>query len=178
MACLQRVLRVYEVGGFQVPTILADPEFQPLNATFGPQLNCCGADEHVPDVQRYIGTVKDYICSGYNMLPFASIPRIVLVHLVKNAVFWLNSFPALDGVSNTVYPRYILTGHNESCDKHVCLELGAYVQTHEQHDNTLQSRTVGAICHGPTGNLYILLHEPQHWTTHHTPSLDRTAYPH
>lgn len=36
--------------------------------------------------------------------------------------------------------------------KHVHLEFGAYVQTNEEHSNDMRSRTLGAICLGPTGN--------------------------
>jgi hypothetical protein len=35
---------------------------------------------------------------------------------------------------------------------HCQLEYGEYVQTHEQHDNSLASRTVGAPALHPTGN--------------------------
>ena len=89
--------------------ILGDPEFEPIQATF-PQLNCCAADEHVPAIERYIRTVKDRVWSTYRMLPFKTVPRLVLIHLVKNAMFWLNALPAMDGLSSTHSPRYILTG--------------------------------------------------------------------
>ena len=36
--------------------------------------------------------------------------------------------------------------------KHVRLEFGAYVQTHEQHTNDMTACTIGAICLGPSGN--------------------------
>ena len=152
-SCLQKVLAIYQERGFNVNTVLADPEFEPLHAEFpGNLIHCCGADEHVPEIERYVRTIKDRVRSCYNMLPFERIPRIMLIHLVKNAVFWLNSFPALDGASQFLSPRYLLTGRRIQFDKHVRSEFGAYVQTHEQHDNSLQSRTTGAICLGPTGN--------------------------
>ena len=86
------------------------------------------------------------------MLPFSRVPRIVLIHLIKNAVFWLNSFPARDGVSSEHSPRFILTGQELSYKLHVRLEFGSYVQTHEEHNNSMNQRSVGAICLGPTGN--------------------------
>jgi hypothetical protein len=36
--------------------------------------------------------------------------------------------------------------------KHCRIEYGQYVQTHEQHDNSMTTRTVGAIAMRPTGN--------------------------
>ena len=77
----------------------------------------------------------------------------MLRYLVRNAVFWLNSFPAEDGISSIYSPRYIIVGRGITYDKHVRLEFGAYVQTHEEHDNTVGvDRALGAICMGPTGN--------------------------
>ena len=61
---------------------MADGEFEALRPWF-PMLNCCAADEHIPDVERYIRTIKDRARSTYRMLPFRHVPRIMLVHLIK-----------------------------------------------------------------------------------------------
>ena len=53
IAKLQSMCQVYHHWGFHVSVILGDPEFEPIRATF-PQLNCCAADEHVPDIKWYI----------------------------------------------------------------------------------------------------------------------------
>ena len=45
-----------------------------------------------------------------------------------------------------------MTGQTLSFQRHARLELGVYVQTHEEHDNSMGPRTLGAICLGPTGN--------------------------
>ena len=47
---LKSIIKLYEHHGFWVMVILADPEIQPLHPWF-PMLNCCGADEHIPDVE-------------------------------------------------------------------------------------------------------------------------------
>jgi len=91
-------------------------------------------------------------CHGYNLLPFEHVPWIMLIRLVCNAVLWLNAFPHSDGISDMLSPRYLLTGQHLDYRKHVCLEFGAYVQTHEAHSNGMELRTCGAICMGPTGN--------------------------
>eukprot|EP00980_Cylindrotheca_fusiformis_P017025 scaffold5210_cov106-Cylindrotheca_fusiformis.AAC.2 len=64
----------------------------------------------------------------------------------------MNALPAADGVSSQHSPRYLMTGRELTYDKHVRLEFGAYVQTHEEHSNDMRERTTGAICLGPTGN--------------------------
>ena len=129
---------------------MADPEFEPLRAVF-PSLNTCGVDEHIPEIERFIRTVKDRVRSVFHSLPYKYIPRLLLVHLVKAAVFWLNAFPHRDGISDQS-PRYIMTGQTLNFQRHARLELGAYVQTHEEHDNSTGPRTLGAVCLGPTGN--------------------------
>jgi len=45
-----------------------------------------------------------------------------------------------------------MNGKHLNYHHHVCTKFGAYVQTHEEHSNDLESCTVGAICLGPTGN--------------------------
>ena len=153
VAMIKSVLAIYERRGLKVNTILADLEFEPLKTELpGITIDCCAVDDHVPEVERYIRTIKDRCRSVYNMLPFGRIPRLILRRLVGNAVFWLNSFPALDGVSATQSPRELVTGKRLLEKRHVRAEFGAYVQTHEEHDNTMQSRTIGAICLGPTGS--------------------------
>ncbi|KAG7352856.1 reverse transcriptase RNA-dependent DNA polymerase [Nitzschia inconspicua] len=148
---LLKVVRLYEHRGFNVTSLLCDPEFEDLRPTF-PYLNPCSADEHVPEVERMIRTIKDRIRSVYVTLPYRHLPRLMVKRLVANAVLWWNALPAPDSVSDVHSPRYLLVGRELTYDKHVRLEFGSYVQTHEDHTNDMRQRTLGAICLGPTGN--------------------------
>ncbi|KAG7356172.1 enoyl-CoA hydratase [Nitzschia inconspicua] len=148
---LQATLRLYHSRGFRISAIYADPEFEGLRHWF-PQLETCGADDHIGDVERSIRTIKDRVRSTYRMLPFRQIPRIILGHLVHNAVFWLNSFPSGTGPTTHHSPAYLMTGRQVTYKAHAQLEFGEYVQTHEEHSNDMRERTAGAICLGPTGN--------------------------
>jgi hypothetical protein len=76
----------------------------------------------------------------------------MVIEMVKAAVFWLNSFPVADGVSDHMSPRTIVTGHKVDYVKHCQYEFGEYVQVHEEHDNSMSARTVGALAMRPTGN--------------------------
>jgi hypothetical protein len=76
----------------------------------------------------------------------------MIIKLVKLMVFWLNTFPANDGVSDTISPRTIMTGKRINYAKHSQLGFGSYVQTYKEHDNSMQSQTTGAIALPPTGN--------------------------
>ena len=155
--CLKSVIALYRHRGFAISAILADNEFEAIHPQF-PMLNCAAANEHVPEVERFIRTIKDHMRSTYRMLPYKRIPCTMLIHLTKNSVFMLNAFPAWDGVSSKHSPRYIMTGQELSYTHHVQLEFGEYVQTHEEHNNEMMERTLGAICLRPTGN-----QQGSHW---------------
>ena len=86
---LRSVINMYRHRGFIVSTLLVDGEFEPIRPWF-PQLNTCAENEHVPDIERFIRTVKDSTRSTYSVLPFTRLPRIMIIQLVKNAVFWSN----------------------------------------------------------------------------------------
>ena len=153
LKAIKQMLATYHTCGFRVRTILADPEFQPIDGMIpGVSFNFCAQGEHVPDIKQYVRTIKDRVRSGYNNLPFSRLPHLVVVCLMSNAVFWLNAFPHPDGVSTTLSPWYLLTGRHLIYHKHVRLEFGSYVQTHEEHTNDMKARTLGAICLGPSGN--------------------------
>ena len=77
--------------------------------------------------------------------------RNMVMELAKALVYWLNSVPSSTGVSPTMSPRTIITCQLLDFHKHCRYEFGEYVQTHEEHDNSLISRTVGAIALRPTG---------------------------
>ena len=76
----------------------------------------------MPDVEWYIRTIKDQTQRAYKMLPYHCIQRIMLIHLVKNAV-WLNAFPDEDGVSSQHSPQFMMTGQELEWDKHAFLEF-------------------------------------------------------
>ena len=76
----------------------------------------------------------------------------MVIELAKYACYWLNAFPASQGISNTLSPRTLVTGEMIDFNRHCKFEFGQYVQTHEQHSNSMSPRTVGAIALRPTGN--------------------------
>lgn len=152
---IKAIRDIYRKRGFRITHILMDGQFEPIRGELGGlhiTLNTVANDEHVPEVERYIRTIKDRTRSIYNSLPFTRMPAMMIVEMVYYSVFWLNSFPALDGVSRTLSPRAIVTGSTVSYEKHCRLEFGSYVQTHEEHDNSMVPRTTGAIALRPSGN--------------------------
>jgi hypothetical protein len=68
------------------------------------------------------------------------------------SVFWLNAFPHKHGIPRTLSPRTIVTGKHIDYKPHCCIEFGQYVQTHKKHNNSMNSRTIGALALWPADN--------------------------
>ena len=153
-AALRRVVNIYAHGGFQVTTALMDGAFAGLHDVCNQlqvTLNTTSRDKHVGDVERYIRTVKEHMRGISNTIPFKRLTCNMVMELAKAVVYWLNSVPSNTGVSPMMSPRTIIRGQLLDYHKHCRYEFGEYVQTHEEHDNSLLSRTVGAIALRPTG---------------------------
>ena len=115
-------------------------------------LNTVSNDEHVPEAERYIRTVKGRTRSIYNTVPFKKMPARMIIELVYYCIFCWNAFPPKGGISKTTSPRELITGMKIDYEKHCQLEFGEYVQVHEDHDNSMATRSTGAIALRPTGN--------------------------
>jgi hypothetical protein len=115
-------------------------------------MNKCSREEHIPVAERRIRTLKERSRCICNTLPFKKLPGMLVVQMVSACNFWLNIYPPKDGVSREINPRELITGVKIDFNKHIRAEFGEYVQVHEEHDNTMQPRTTGAIATKPTGN--------------------------
>jgi hypothetical protein len=149
------VRNVYIKRGFLLEILEADGQFEPLRgelAAIGVTLNKCSRQEHVPVAERRIRTLKERCRSICNTLPFKKLPGMLIIQMVSTCNFWLNIFPPKDGVSRNINPRELITGVKISYNKHIRAEFGEYVQVHEEHNNTMNTRTTGAIATKPTGN--------------------------
>jgi hypothetical protein len=90
---IKRLANFYKERDFTVSLVLADDQFENIRndvLDLGISLNITGRDEHVPEGKRYIRMLKERIRSLYNTLPLKTIPRNMLVELVKYVNFWLN----------------------------------------------------------------------------------------
>jgi hypothetical protein len=158
LKAIDRVLATYHGGGFSVRHMLMDGEFEPLRGDLASEsrhvtLNTTSNDEHVGDIERYIRTIKERVRSTYNSLPFQRMPLRMIIEMAKSAVFWRNAFPTDDGISDELSLRAIVTGNCIDYNRHCRYEFGEYVQTHEEHDNSMGSRTIGVLALRPTGNV-------------------------
>jgi hypothetical protein len=153
---LKEIHAVYRKRGFRIRNTLGDSEFEctrgVVASDLNSELNICGEDEHVPDIERCIHTVKKRTHCTHTVTPFDHFPPKMITEMIFLSVFWLNAFPHRLGVSKTLSLRTIVTGLVIGYAKHCRVEYGQYVQTHEKHDNTMALRTIGALALRPTGN--------------------------
>jgi hypothetical protein len=152
---IEHVCKLYRSRGFKVEFIMMDNEFECMRgdiASLGITLNTTAQDEHVGEIERYIRTIKERARCMYNSVPYKQMPMRMVVEMIYASVFWLNCFPNANGISRSISPRTMVIGQGIDYDKHCRLEFGSYVQTHEQHDNSMAPRTTGAIALRPTGN--------------------------
>ena len=75
------------------------------------------------------------------------------IEMIYYSVFWLNSFPPTVGIYDMLSPPAILICSKLEYTKHCQLEFGTYA--HEEHDNSMATRTTGAIALQPTGNAQV-----------------------
>ena len=152
---LHRIMKTYARAGFNVHTILMDNEFEKIRDHVNATLNTPAASEHIGEIERRIRVIKERCRGILCTLPYAKIPRVMLIYLLHHVVMWLNNFPAANGISTRFSPREILQ-HNKLSIKHHCVApFGSYCEVHEDNDptNSMQSRGLPAICLGPTGNI-------------------------
>lgn len=158
VAALKKIQNIYRQAGFRVDVVSLDGEFTSARERIRDEaqmdLNTVTAGEHVPVTERHIRHLKEGARGMYHMLPFdkkRKLPERMIIELVYAKTFFKNAVPALDGVSEVLSPREIVTQQRINYNRHCTLVFGQYVQTHEEHDNTMQSRTIGAIALRPTG---------------------------
>ena len=143
----------YTSRGFEVVDAHADKEFNCLHGSLGNvSLEICGPDEHVPEVEHSIRTMKETMRVTAHGLPYCRLPKIMIVELVAMATRCLNGFPKEDGVSEHMSPHSIVTGRSRVDYNKIPLEFGSYLQLLDRSVNTIRSRTIGAIALNPTGN--------------------------
>jgi hypothetical protein len=112
----------------------------------------CAADNHVPEIERAVRTVKESIRATIHGMPYARLPRVLVKALVTHATRTINMLPHPDGVSPTMSPATIVTGQPKTDFRTLTLEFGTYVQVYDGTSNNTKSRTLGAIATNPTGN--------------------------
>jgi hypothetical protein len=110
-------------------------------------------DEHVPEVERQNRVIKKRARAIIQTMPYQKLPKKMRIALIQYVVYWLNNIPK---EGQEMSPREIIIGTQKLDFKNVCrIPFGAYAQVHNDLaiTNTMDPRTTGAICLGPSGNI-------------------------
>jgi hypothetical protein len=89
------VHNIYKRRCFNITHLLVDGEYECLRGHMsGLQitLNTASKSEHVPDIERFIRTLKERTRAIYNTLPFKQMPDQIVIEMICACNFWLNSF--------------------------------------------------------------------------------------
>ena len=87
---ITQVHKLYLQRSFKITHMHTNCEFEPLRKymnALGINLNCASKKEHVPEIERFIRTVKDSVRSARATMPFKRISKLMIVHLVASAIF-------------------------------------------------------------------------------------------
>ena len=95
----------YTRGGFIVNLVLMDMEFDKIRDVLSMvEVNTTAAQEHVPEIERRIRTIKERVRSVTSDFPFNPVPMLVLVQTVYTICLWLNSIRSLSGMDRVLSP--------------------------------------------------------------------------
>jgi len=161
---LKLTLLKYGAAGFLVQVVLMDGEFDKICEKMpNVIINTTAAREHVHEIERMIQTVKGKVRGMRNAFPrklrFCPLPNLFWKSMVYNAIFWLNAFPAAEGVgiSTDYSPRELVLRQPVSINTQCTVILGTYCEVHHEPEpkdtNNMEPRTTEGIAMGPVGNI-------------------------
>ena len=156
---LLAVITFYKVKGFNVKFVFSDNELKPMKEAIHEEgnadLNLSAPNEHVPEVERNIKTIKERVRCSINDMPYEKLPKNFKRELVTTCCSMLNALPRSAGVSQVYSPREIVTGKRLDFKKHCKIAPGDYCLVHEERltTNTMQPRASRAVAIGISSNM-------------------------
>ena len=155
---LDKVLRVYNRGGFIVATIHADNEFKTyLNPLADREnehpidLNIYAAGEHVPEIERTNRIIKERVRATCARIPFKQMPILMIQAMVEDCAYKLNFFPVKSGLSDYCSPRTLVEKKSLHM-RHLEHAFGEFGQVPEETTNAPAARMKDCIYLHPSYN--------------------------
>ena len=151
---ITQVHKLYLQCGFKTTHMHTDCEFEPLRKemnALGINLNFASKKEHVPEIERFVRTVKERVRSARATMLFKQISKLIIRHLVVSAIFWINEFPLSipgAGLSDTKGPGQLILVNTVNYKNVFRLQPGEYFQVHQEDEprnKISMDRNVGAI---------------------------------
>ncbi|CAJ1952620.1 unnamed protein product [Cylindrotheca closterium] len=149
---LKDIFKLYNARGFRITEIHADNESGKVEKDVLPALLvCCEVDDHVPEIERSVQTMKNDSRSTCHAMPYLCYPRMMVQAIIKTGVAFLNAFGSAKQSTNGLSAWNTIENLPHVDHNHLKYECGEYVQLHltEKVTNTMKSRTIGAIVLDP-----------------------------
>lgn len=117
---VKSILKSYAIRSFHITTVHVDIQLQPLCdcQKLKPNINVVSKGKHVPSIERFIRVVKERCRCCHVMLPFKDVPRIMVAHLMKTVMLYINSFVWKKGALKLLSPLSIVEGIRLDYCKH------------------------------------------------------------
>ena len=144
------IFNKYNNAGYKIKHISADNQFQAsleaIQDGLKVTLHFSAAQEHVPEAERNIRTVKETIRSVIASIPYAYLLNIMTKMLVIEATNRLNFFVNVNGIEH-YSPRQLLKEPKVDYGKHCQIPIFSYVQAPHEATvyNSQQPRTLDCL---------------------------------
>lgn len=172
---------MYRYCGFRIPIISLDGDFwttwERICEEAHMDMNPVAVGEHAPVIECHIRHLKEGDRCIYQILPFdkkRKLPDFIVIDLFHVKTFFKNGVPALDGISDFISPREMITQQRINYNLIFPLIFGQYVQTHEEHEKVCHATQIGRSPHGqPSSPRWVLPFQYTDWHNHRPKPLDR-----
>ena len=144
------IFNKYNNAGYKIKHISADNQFQPsleaIQDELRVTLHFAAAQEHVPEAERNIRTVKDTVRSVSASLPYKYLLNVMVKMLVVEATTRLNYFVNTNGIEH-YSPQQLLKESKVDFGKHCQIPIFSYVQAPHEATiyNSQQPRTLDCL---------------------------------
>ena len=81
--------------------------------------------------------IKERCRCYYAMVPFHSLPRMMIVHLIMTVIFYINAFVSMKGVLQYLSPLSIVKETFLDFNLYFKVIFREFLQMHESSDNTM-----------------------------------------
>ena len=119
------------------------------------QINITNIQDHVPEAERNIQTIKENFRVSYHRLPYKSIPGTVIKYMCMEATRKLNLLPAKGGVSRYYSPQSILSDTSIDYNKKYQYTFGTYGKALDDPNtkNNIKAKSLDCLYLKPNFNL-------------------------
>ena len=109
---LKNIVKCYAIRGFNAVVILVYIQFKILKDRnrVGVSVNIVSWGEHVKQIVRCHRVIEERARCYFAMLPFESLPKMMVAQLLITVTFYINAFVSMKGASKVLPPLTVIEG--------------------------------------------------------------------